>query len=197
MNKGRVEAFTDAVIAIALTIMVLEFKMPEEPTFTALMANWSYLVAYLISFLFIGVAWYNHHYMFSLTKRVTKQIYWVNNFWILTMSMLPVSTAWAGRFINDVQPELFYFIIFTLWAWAYAALSYTIMRANRDDHPEIAQKIRRMSVYRMHASVWFWLIWAGVVALIFYWPPVSLVFTLIELIMMAILTPADSDRLFS
>jgi len=61
MNKGRVEAFTDAVIAIALTIMVLEFKTPEEPTFTALMANWSYLVAYLISFLFIGVAWYNHH----------------------------------------------------------------------------------------------------------------------------------------
>ena len=87
-----------------LTIMVLEFKTPEEPTFTALMANWSYLVAYLISFLFIGVAWYNHHYMFSLTKRVTKKIYWVNNLWILTMSMLSVSTAWAGRFINDVQP---------------------------------------------------------------------------------------------
>lgn len=104
MNKGRVEAFTDAVVAIVLTIMVLEFKTPEEPTFAALAQNWSYLVAYLISFLFIGVAWYNHHYMFALTKRVTKKIYWVNNIWILVMAMLPVSTAWAGKFIFKVQP---------------------------------------------------------------------------------------------
>ncbi|KRO03674.1 hypothetical protein IV54_GL002135 [Levilactobacillus paucivorans] len=102
MDKGRVAAFTDAVVAIVLTIMVLEFKTPEEPTFAALASEWSYFVAYLISFLFIGVAWYNHHYMFALTKRVTKGVYWVNNLWILVMAMLPVSTAWAGRFIMAV-----------------------------------------------------------------------------------------------
>ncbi|AYM02078.1 TMEM175 family protein [Levilactobacillus yiduensis] len=196
MNKGRVEAFTDAVVAIVLTIMVLEFKTPDEPTFAALAADWSYLVAYLISFLFIGVAWYNHHYMFALTKHVTKKIYWVNNVWILVMAMLPVSTAWAGKFIFEVQPEIFYFVIFTFWAWAYAALSYTVMRANRARDPQIAQKIRNMSVYRLHANVWFWLVWLIVFGLIFVWPPISLVFTLIELVAMAVYTPADSDKLF-
>lgn len=196
MNKGRVEAFTDAVVAIVLTIMVLEFKTPDEPTFTALASNWSYLVAYLISFLFVGVAWYNHHYMFALTKRVTKRIYWVNNLWILVMAMLPVSTAWAGRFITAVQPELFYFIIFTLWALTYAALSHTVMAVNLARDPEIAQKIRCMPAYRIHASVWFWLVWLVVLGLIFVWPPISLAFTLAELLLMAIRTPADSDRLF-
>lgn len=196
MNKGRVEAFTDAVVAIVLTIMVLEFKTPEEPTFAALAQNWSYLVAYLISFLFIGVAWYNHHYMFALTKRVTKKIYWVNNIWILVMAMLPVSTAWAGKFIFEVQPEIFYFVIFTFWAWAYAALSYTVMRTNQAHDPQIAQKIRNMSVYRLHANVWFWLVWLIVFGLIFVWPPISLVFTLVELVAMAVYTPADSDKLF-
>lgn len=196
MDKGRVAAFTDAVVAIVLTIMVLEFKTPDEPTFAALASNWSYLVAYLISFLFIGVAWYNHHYMFALTERVTKQIYWVNNIWILVMAMLPVSTAWAGKFIGDVQPELFYFIIFTLWALAYAWLSYVVMKTNLKHRPQVAQKIRQMSVYRMHSNVGFWLVWLIVLGLIFVWPPISLVFTLVELIFMAILTPADSDKLF-
>ncbi|WP_367295942.1 TMEM175 family protein [Levilactobacillus yonginensis] len=196
MNKGRVEAFTDAVVAIVLTIMVLEFKTPEEPTFAALATEWSYLVAYLISFLFIGVAWYNHHYMFSLTKRVTKGIYWMNNLWILVMAMLPVSTAWAGRFISDVQLELFYFIIFTLWQWAFAGLSYVVMRTNREHHPEVAQKIRQMPVYRMNINVGYWLVWAIVAVLIFQWPPIVLIFTLVELIAMAISTPKDSDKLF-
>ena len=196
MNKGRVEAFTDAVVAIVLTIMVLEFKTPEEPTFAALATEWSYLVAYLISFLFIGVAWYNHHYMFSLTKRVTKGIYWMNNLWILVMAMLPVSTAWAGRFISDVQPELFYFIIFTLWQWAYAGLSYVVMRTNREHHSEVAQKIRKMPVYRMNVNVGYWLVWVIVTVLIFQWPPIVLVFTVVELIVMGISTPKDSDKLF-
>ncbi|MFD1455082.1 TMEM175 family protein [Levilactobacillus lanxiensis] len=196
MDKGRVAAFTDAVVAIVLTIMVLEFKTPEEPTFAALASEWSYFVAYLISFLFIGVAWYNHHYMFALTKRVTKSLYWVNNLWILVMAMLPVSTAWAGRFIMDVQPELFYFIIFTCWTLVYAALSYTVMRVNRKRHPEVARKIRCMPAYRVHVSVWFWLVWVIVLGLIFVWPPISLLFTLADLSMMAIRTSDDSDKLF-
>ncbi|WP_249214978.1 TMEM175 family protein [Lactiplantibacillus plantarum] len=79
MNKGRVEAFTDAVVAIVMTIMVLEFEVPSEPTFAAFAENGSYFIAYLISFLFIGVAWYNHHYMLTLTKRISKRVYWLNN----------------------------------------------------------------------------------------------------------------------
>ena len=96
MNKSRVEAFTDAVVAIIMTIMILEFKTPETDRWSGIIAEVPYLFAYIVSFIFIAVAWYNHHYMFAIAKRITKKIYWVNNFWIFTMSLLPVSTAWAG-----------------------------------------------------------------------------------------------------
>jgi len=197
MNKGRVEAFTDAVVAIVLTIMVLEFEVPKEPTFVALAANASYLVAYLISFLFIGVAWYNHHYMLTLTKRITKRVYWLNNIWILTMSLLPVATAWAGKFIDQPQPELFYFIVFLLWALAYAVLSYALVKDNEQaGHADVAAKIRRMPVYRVHTHWWFWASSVVVAALIlFVWPPLCLIFTVVELVVMAIKTTPDSDRL--
>lgn len=195
MNKSRVEAFTDAVVAIVMTIMVLEFKVPAEPTFKALAENMSYLAAYLISFLFIGVAWYNHHYMLTLTKRVTKRIYWLNNFWILTMSLLPVSTAWAGKFINEPQPELFYFIIFLLWELAYALLSHAIVQANAVAQPEVAAKIKAMLPYRMNAQPLFWVVTVIVAGLIlFVWPPLSLVFTVVELMTMGIKTTPDSNR---
>lgn len=197
MNKGRVEAFTDAVVAIVMTIMVLEFEVPSEPTFAALAENGSYLIAYLISFLFIGVAWYNHHYMLTLTKRISKRVYWLNNLWILSMSLLPIATAWAGKFIDQPQPELFYFIIFLLWALAYAVLSYAIVQDNqREGHMDVADKIRRMPVYRVHTHWWFWALSVVIgLMILFVWPPLSLVFTVIELIIMAIKTTPDSDHL--
>jgi len=197
MNKGRVEAFTDAVVAIVMTIMVLEFEVPSEPTFAALAENGSYLIAYLISFLFIGVAWYNHHYMLTLTKRISKRVYWLNNLWILSMSLLPIATAWAGKFIDQPQPELFYFIIFLLWSLAYALLSSAIAQGNqREGHLDVADKIRRMLVYQVHTHWWLWALSVVVGLLIlFVWPPLSLVFTVIELIIMAIETTPDSDRL--
>lgn len=93
MNHARVEAFTDAIVAILMTIMVLEFKTPTSPDWRAIFADLPYLFAYVVSFLFMGVAWYNHHYMFALSKRLTKRVFWLNNLWLLTMSLIPVATA--------------------------------------------------------------------------------------------------------
>ncbi|KRN94771.1 hypothetical protein IV81_GL001048 [Pediococcus stilesii] len=73
MNKSRVEAFTDAVVAIIMTIMILEFKTPETDRWSGIIAEVPYLFAYIVSFIFIAVAWYNHHYMFSIAKRITKK----------------------------------------------------------------------------------------------------------------------------
>lgn len=119
MNKGRVEAFSDAIVAIIMTIMILEFKTPRDFHWTAILEELPYLFAYAISFFFIAVAWYNHHYMFSITKYVTKKIYWINNVWLFTMALIPVATAWAGEFMIYHAPEYFYLLIFTIWSFSY------------------------------------------------------------------------------
>lgn len=93
MNKSRVEAYTDAVIAIILTIMVLEFQVPDSPSWHKIIEQLPDFFAYIVSFVFIGVAWYNHHYMFGIASRITKKVYWVNNLWLFSMSLLPVATG--------------------------------------------------------------------------------------------------------
>lgn len=123
MNKGRVEAFSDAIVAIIMTIMILEFKTPEDFHWQAILENLTYLFAYAVSFFFIAVAWYNHHYMFSLTKRVTKKIYWINNIWLFTMALIPVATAWAGEFMSHRGPEYFIFLFLPFGVWLTCGLA--------------------------------------------------------------------------
>lgn len=194
MNKGRVEAFTDAVVAIILTIMVLEFKVPDSYELMAILHELPYLFAYLVSFLFIGVAWYNHHYMFALAKRITKRIYWINNFWLFTMSLIPVATAWVGRFLDKRVPEYFYLFIFVLWSIAYYWLSREIALSMEATNPEISQKIRQMAPYRYIGSFHAGVATLGLVVLIYFYPPSCLLMTLGLLIYMAFHTNKDSDQ---
>ncbi|MGO3601890.1 MAG: TMEM175 family protein [Enterococcus malodoratus] len=197
MNKGRVEAFSDAIVAIIMTIMILEFKTPHDFHWTAILEDLPYLFAYAVSFFFIAVAWYNHHYMFSLTKRVTKSIYWINNIWLFTMAMIPVATAWAGEFMLYHAPEYFYLLIFTLWSMAYYWLSRTIDRVNHEANPEISQKIKKMGPYFYMGSIYFPLTVLATAIGIYFYPPIGLIATLIELIVMAFWTNDDSDKIFS
>lgn len=192
MNHARVEAFTDAVVAIIMTIMILEFKTPTSPAWQAILEDVPYLFAYVVSFLFIGVAWYNHHYMFALAKHLSKRTYWVNNLWLLTMSLLPVATAWTGRFLDHRAPEYFYLAIFFFWSIAYWWLTRTLIAAHRGT--AVAAKIAAMPPYRFMNS-WRLPAFTAVIAVaIYFWPPVCLLATLVELIYMAYHTNADSDR---
>ena len=195
MNKARVEAFTDAVAAIIMTIMVLEFKTPESFEWSDILAQWPYLAAYCISFLFIAVAWYNHHYMFSIAHRITKRIYWANNFWLLTMSFIPVATAWAGQFLMERAPEYFYLLVFFLWSFAYWLLSkFMITELDRTD-TEAANRVRAMSAYRIMNG---WRLYAGTAfaaICVWFFAPAGLIITLIELIAMGLITPSDADML--
>lgn len=197
MNKGRVEAFSDAIVAIIMTIMILEFKTPHDFHWAAILEDLPYLFAYAVSFFFIAVAWYNHHYMFSLTKKVTKSIYWINNVWLFTMAMIPVATAWAGEFIHHRAPEYFYLIIFTLWSLAYFWLSKTFEKINRSKNPEISQKNRKMGPYRYMGSFYFPLTVVVTAIGIYFYPPIGLIATLVELLVMAFWTNEDSDKLFN
>ncbi|USS92829.1 TMEM175 family protein [Fructilactobacillus ixorae] len=196
MKKARVEALTDAIVAIIITIMVLEFKIPATPHFDEIFDSIPELLAYIVSFGFIGVAWYNQHYMFYLVRRVTKQVYWANNLWIFTMSLIPVVSAWVGKFMTAVAPQLFYLLFFTAWNLAYLFLSKVILNEmKREDDQTGIKKIKNMCSYQFLISWKFpaLIIVTAIAILIF--PPSGLVFSLIEIIINGIYTTSDSDQL--
>lgn len=97
MNKNRLEAFSDGVIAIIITIMVLELKAPEKGTFTALQPLWSGLLSYVLSFLMVAIYWNNHHHLIHTVKRVTASILWSNIHLLFWLSMIPFVTSWSGK----------------------------------------------------------------------------------------------------
>ncbi|WP_395320312.1 TMEM175 family protein [Fructilactobacillus frigidiflavus] len=195
MNKTRVEALTDAIVAIIMTVMVLEFKVPESPKLSAILAEMPYLFAYIVSLIFIGVAWYNQHYMFALVKRITKKIYWVNNLWLFTMSLIPVAAGWVGRYIDSTGPEWFYLIIFVAWSLAYLYLSKAIIQQLEVEDSKSAQKIKEMFIYRFINTPWFIVVTIIMAISIFFFPPSGLILGFIELVINGIKTNPDSDNL--
>lgn len=194
MNKARVEAFTDAVVAIIMTIMVLEFKTPESPEWTAMLDEGPYLFAFGVSFVFVAVAWYNHHYMFSLAERISKRVYWLNIAWLFAMSLLPVATAWAGRYLQARGPEYFYLLVFFLWSKTYLYLSVAIANDLDATNTEKAARLRQMPIFRFLRGWRLPAETAAVAVIVYFYPPSCLLITLSELVYMAIHTTPDSDR---
>lgn len=96
MPKSRIEAFTDAVIAIIMTLLVLELHEPGAPTWSAFLQMEHKFIVYLISFISLAIYWNNHHHLFQLVKKVDGWVLWANNFLILMMTLFPYVTAWVG-----------------------------------------------------------------------------------------------------
>src|SRR6476620_4985552 len=99
MTKTRMEIFSDAVIAIIMTIMVLELKAPHDPSWESLWEVWPVLVSYLISFIMLGIYWGNHHHLLHTIKEVRGGILWANLHLLFWLSLIPFVTAWMGE--ND------------------------------------------------------------------------------------------------
>lgn len=97
MNKTRIEAFSDGVLAIIITIMVLEIKIPHEVNFQALIKLLPVFLSYLLSFVFVGIYWANHHHLFHTVKRVNSGIIWANMGLLFSLSLIPFSTGWMGE----------------------------------------------------------------------------------------------------
>ncbi|WP_300559094.1 TMEM175 family protein [Companilactobacillus sp.] len=199
MNKGRIEAFTDAIIAIVLTIMILEFKVPESTKLSAILPQLPYVISYMIGYLFIGTAWYNHHYMFSKTKLVTQRVFWANLAWMFATSFLPVATAWIGEHINSRGPQIFYAIIYGLWSAAYMLLSYYIADDNeKTGHKNVAESIRSMKIYHYMMS-WknMLLFYVVLVLVLIYMPALQLLLVILQILFVGSRFNKDSDKLFN
>jgi len=121
MNKGRLEAFSDGVIAVIITIMVLEIKVPQGEHFADVLPLWPKFMSYLLSFVYVGIYWNNHHHTLQATKSVNGAILWANLHLLFWLSLLPFSTDWMDENHFARDPMLLYGINLLM-----AALAYTI-----------------------------------------------------------------------
>jgi uncharacterized membrane protein len=130
MSKARLEAFSDGVIAIIITIMVLELRPPEGDTLEALRHLSQELCAYTLSFVLLGIYWNNHHLLLGAMRRVNGAVLWANLHLLFWLSLIPFATAWMGRNATSPVPIATYGAVLFLDAIAYTILQATIIAAD-------------------------------------------------------------------
>ena len=135
MKTTRLEAFSDGVIAILITIMVLELKTPEDSGWTALSHLSSIFSAYVLSFVFLGIYWNNHHHMIHMTHRVTGAILWSNLHLLFWLSLVPFATAWMGHSHVAPLPTAAYGFVLMMAGTSYYILQTAIIRSQGADSP--------------------------------------------------------------
>jgi uncharacterized membrane protein len=133
MTTARLEAFTDAVIAIVITILVLELELPHEPELEALRDVVPAFLTYVLSFVYLGIYWNNHHHMMFLTERVNGRILWANLFLLFWLSLVPFTTAWMGETDFAAVPTAVYGADLLLAAIAYFILQTAIIAEEGPD----------------------------------------------------------------
>ena len=134
MTKHRLEAFSDGVLAIIITIMVLELRTPGGHEWADLAKLWPTLLAYIISFMYVGIYWNNHHHLMYTVTRVTASVLWANLHLLFWLSLFPFVSGWAGESNFAAVPMVCYAVVALMAALAYTLLSVAIMRADASNH---------------------------------------------------------------
>jgi uncharacterized membrane protein len=127
MGKGRLEAFSDGVIAIIITIMVLEMKVPRGESFAVLRPLLPVFLSYVLSFLYVGIYWNNHHHMLHATTRVTGSILWANLHLLFWLSLFPFAAGWMGQNHFALPPSALYGFVLLMAGIAYFILQRAII----------------------------------------------------------------------
>jgi uncharacterized membrane protein len=144
VHKGRIEAFSDGVIAILITIMVLELHVPESPNFHALRPLIPVLLSYVLSFVYLGIYWNNHHHLLHTARNVNGGVLWANLHLLFWLSLFPFVTGWMGENHFARTPVLVYGVVALLAAIAYYILQSAILRLDGPDSPLAAALGRDM-----------------------------------------------------
>jgi TMEM175 potassium channel family protein len=133
MNKNRLEAFSDGVIAVIITIMVLEMKVPQGATFQALASVTPVFLTYVLSFAYLGIYWNNHHHMLHTCEKVTGTILWANLHLLFWLSLIPFTTGWMGENHFEATPSAIYGVVLLMAAIAYFILQNVIIASQGKD----------------------------------------------------------------
>jgi uncharacterized membrane protein len=147
----RLSAFSDAVFAVLITVLVLELRPPELPTFKALLSLWPTWLSYAVSYLFIAIVWANHHHLMRYATDATPRLMWFNFAHLFSVSLLPLSTAWMAVSELAPQPVAFYAAVFFLVNVTYIALIRELIE--RAPVKEISPKERRIMRFRSIATL--------------------------------------------
>jgi len=138
----RLSAFSDGVFAVLITVLVLELRPPESPTFKALLSLWPTWLSYSVSYLFIAIVWTNHHHLLRYAGEATPRLMWFNFAHLFSVSLLPLSTAWMAVSELAPQPVAFYAAAFFLVNATYICLIYELM--DRAPSDEVMPRERRI-----------------------------------------------------
>jgi len=142
MGKGRLEAFSDGVLAIIITIMVLEMNVPHGDSLSALRPLLPVFLSYVLSFVYLGIYWNNHHHMLHVTQHVSGKVLWANLHLLFWLALVPFVTAWMGENHFSAAPTALYGVVLLMAAIAYWILQRTII-ATEGPHSLLATAVGR------------------------------------------------------
>lgn len=143
MDKGRLEAFSDGVLAIIITIMVLELNVPHGDSWDVLFPQWPVFLSYVLSFIYVGIYWNNHHHLLHAAERVSGGVLWANLHLLFWLSLMPVATGWVGENHFAQLPVALYGVVLLMSAVAWVPLQYCLIAANGGKSSLLAQAIGR------------------------------------------------------
>jgi uncharacterized membrane protein len=153
MTKVRLEAFSDGVIAILITIMVLELHIPHEVTWSALGPLVPIFLTYVLSFVFLGIYWNNHHHMLHAADRINGAVLWANLHLLFWLSLIPFVTGWMGQNHFEPIPSAAYGVVMLLAATAYYILAHALVAAQGPDS-RLARAIGRDRKGKLSVVLW-------------------------------------------
>ncbi|MGZ5195805.1 MAG: TMEM175 family protein [Ramlibacter sp.] len=134
METNRLEAFSDGVLAVIITIMVLELKVPHGASLEVLAPLWTVFLSYVLSFVYIGIYWNNHHHMLKVVKTISGGAMWANLHLLFWLSLVPFTTGWMGENHFERAPTIVYGFNMLFCALAYTILQQTLVRSEGRDH---------------------------------------------------------------
>jgi uncharacterized membrane protein len=145
-TRERLSLFSDAVFAVLITVLVLDLRPPELPTFKALLSLWPTGISYAVSYLFIAIVWANHHHLMRYATEATPRLIWFNFAHLFSVSLLPFATAWMAVSKLAPQPVVFYAAVFFLVNATYIALIWELI--GRDPVEDVSPKERKIMRFR-------------------------------------------------
>jgi uncharacterized membrane protein len=180
VNKGRLEAFSDGVMAIIITIMVLELRPPEEGSFASLVPLLPKFLSYILSFVFLGIYWNNHHHLWQVVERVNGRVLWANLHLLFWLSLIPFATGWMGESHFATIPVALYGAILWMCAIAY----YIMVRALLVTHT--ADSVLASAISNASKERWSLYLYTASVPLAFVNPAISmLIYVVVAIIWLA------------